>query len=122
MAKPFRNERGEGRFGTMVGLLVLAITIYLGFKVVPVMIRSYEFRDYLEEQARFAALRSDDDEVRDRVLRKARELELPVNGRDIRVNRGSNRFDINVKYTVPIKTPVYTYDWVFDEKQTAPLF
>lgn len=122
MSGSFRNERGEGRFGTMIGLLVLALTIYLGFKVIPVMVRGYEFRDFLEEQARFAALRRDDDDVREAVIRKARELELPVQGKDIQLRRTSNRFDISVRYTVPIETPVYTYDWVFDEKEGAPLF
>ncbi len=118
----FRHERGEGRFGAMLGLLVLALTIYLGFKVIPVMVRGYEFRDYLEEQARFAATRRDDDDVRKAVILKARELELPVLGKDITLVRTSSRFDIAVKYTVQIETPVYTYDWVFDEKQSSPLF
>lgn len=106
----------------MLGLLVLALTIYLGFKVIPVMVRGYEFRDYLEEQARFAATRRDDDDVRKAVILKARELELPVLGKDITLVRTSSRFDIAVKYTVQIETPVYTYDWVFDEKQSSPLF
>ena len=118
----FRRERGEGRFGTMIGLLVLATTVYIGFKTIPVLVRGYEFRDFLEEQARFAAMRSDDDDVRKAVIRKAQELELPVQGKDIKLLRTSNRYDIAVRYTVPIETPVYTYDWIFDEKQSSPLF
>jgi hypothetical protein len=122
MLKALRNERGEGKFGTMVGLLVLALVIYLGFKIIPVMVRGYEFRDYLEEQARFGSVRSSDDEVRKRILKKAQRLELPVKGGNIKVNRTPHRFDINVKYTVPIETPIYTYNWVFDEKKSAQLF
>ena len=122
MSGSFRHERGEGRFGTMFALFVLALVVYLGFKVVPVMVRGYEFRDYLHEQARFAAIRRDDDNLRKAVIRKARELELPVQGGNIKFLRTSNRFDIAVKYTVQIETPVYTYDWVFDEKESAPLF
>ena len=118
----FRRERGEGRFGTMVGLFVLAMTVYLGFKTIPVMVRGYEFRDFLEEQARFAAVRKEDDDVREAVIRKARELELPVQGKNIKILRTSTRFDIAVRYTVPIETPVYTYDWIFDERQSSPLF
>ncbi len=118
----FRHERGEGRFGSMIGLLVLAVTVYLGFKTIPVMVRGYEFRDFLEEQARFAAMRKDDDDVRTAVIRKAQELELPVQGKNIKLLRTSTRFDIAVKYTVPIETPVYTYNWIFDEKQSSPLF
>jgi hypothetical protein len=117
-----RGERGEGRLGTLFGLIVLALSIYLGVKVVPVMVNGYAFRDYLEEEARFAALRNRDDEVKKRVLRKAQELDLPIGAKNILINRTNTHFDIKVKYVVPIETPVYTYNWNFDEAIRAPLF
>ena len=117
-----RSERGEGRFGTLVGLAVLAIAVYLGFKVIPVMINVYTFRDFLEEQARFAALTRRDEDIRLRVLRKAEELDLPVGSRNVVVNRGMTHFDLRVRYTIPIATPVYTYNWALDESVRAPLF
>jgi len=118
-----RNERGEGRLGTLFGIVVLAGFIYLGVKVVPILVSVYEFRDSIEEQARFATLpRHDDEEVKRAILAKARELELPVGAKDVSVNRNSTRIDIKVKYTVPIETPIYTYKWALDESLSAPLF
>lgn len=117
-----RAEKGEGRFGTLVGITVLALTIYLGVKIVPVLINGYTFRDYLEEEARFAALRNRDEEVKNRVLRKANDLELPIGAKDIVIVRSTTHFDIKVKYIVPIETPVYTYNWSFDEAVRSPLF
>jgi hypothetical protein len=118
-----RDEKGEGRLGTLFGILVLAMFIYLGVKIVPILISVYEFRDSIEEQARFAALpRHDDEEVKRSILRKAHELELPVGAKDVSVNRSSTRIDIKVKYTVPIETPLYTYNWDLDESLSAPLF
>lgn len=116
------RERGEGRAGTLIGLAVLAITIYLGVKIVPVLVNGYAFRDYLEEEARFAALRSQDDVVRTRIVRKAVELDLPVPAKSVLINRTQSYIDIKVKYVVPIETPVYTYDMNFDEAVRAPLF
>jgi hypothetical protein len=116
------RERGEGRLGTIFGLTVLAVTVYLAFKVVPVMVNAYAFRDYIEQETRFAALRNKDEEVIKRVLKKAEELDLPVTRKSITVNRSSSHFDIRVAYTIPIETPVYTYNWIFDERQRAPLF
>ena len=116
------SERGEGRLGTIFGLVVLAVTVYLAFKVVPVMVNAYAFRDYIEQETRFAALRNKDEEVIKRVLRKAEELDLPVTRKSITVNRSSSHFDIRVAYTIPIETPVYTYNWVFREENRAPLF
>jgi len=118
-----RDERGEGRLGTLFAILVLAAFIYLGGKSVPLLISVYEFRDSIEEQARFAALpRHDDEVVKHAILLKARELELPVGAKDVIVNRSSTRIDIQVRYTVPIETPVYTYKWSLDESLSAPLF
>ena len=117
-----RGERGEGRVGTLVGLSILALTIYLGYKVIPVMVNAYAFRDYIEQETRFAALRNRDEEVVKRVLKKAQELELPVTNKSIHVNRTQSRFDISVRYTIPIETPVYVYNWMFDERFSAPLF
>ena len=122
MSSERRGERGEGRVGTLIGLTVLALTIYLGYKVIPVMINAYTFRDYIEQETRFAALRNRDEEVVKRVLKKAQELELPVTNKGIRVNRTQSRFDISVRYTIPIETPVYVYNWDFDERFSAPLF
>jgi len=116
------SERGEGRMGTLFGLSVLGLTIYLGIKIVPVMINAYAFRDFIEQESRFAALRNKDEEVIKRVVRKAAELELPVDAKAVKVNRGAGRFDIAVRYSVPIETPIYTYNWEFDEKYSAPLF
>jgi hypothetical protein len=117
-----RRENGEGRAGTLIGLTILAVTIYLGVKIVPVLVNGYAFRDYLEEEARFAALRSQDDVVRTRIVRKAQELDLPVPARSVLINRTQTYIDIKVKYVVPIETPVYTYDMIFDEAARAPLF
>ncbi len=108
--------------GMLFALAVLAVVVYLGFKVLPVMVHAYSFRDFMEQEARFAALQQKDETVRKRVLAKARELDLPVNARGIKVKRSRTHFDIQVKYTVPIETPVYTYQWAFEESSRAPLF
>lgn len=116
------DERGEGRLGTLLSLCILLVFIYLGFKVIPVMINAYAFRDFIEQEARFAALQNKDDELKKRVLRKAQELDLPVTTKNIKMHRTHAYFDINVRYTIPIETPVYTYNWSLDEKTRAPLF
>ena len=119
----FRDERGEGKFGTLFGLMVLAVFIYLGAKVVPILISVYEFRDSIEEESHFAAMpRHDEEVIKHNILQKARELELPVGAKDVIVSRSSTRIDIKVKYTVPIETPVYTYKWSLDESLSAPIF
>ena len=118
----YDSERGEGRLGTLLALTVLAVLIYMGVKVVPVMVNTYAFKDFLQEEARFASVRRDDQEIRERVWKKARELELPVEMKQIHTERSNSRFDIAVRYSVPIVTPVYTYTLVRDEQVSSPLF
>jgi hypothetical protein len=123
MLRMLRGEEGEGRTGTFIALVVLGVGIYLGFKFVPVMISAYAFRDYLDEEARFAGLPHHDDEmVKTNILHKAKELELPVLAKNVTVERSSNRIEIKADYTVPVVTPVYTYDWQFHEALSLPLF
>ncbi|MCI0408193.1 MAG: hypothetical protein L0191_06470 [Acidobacteria bacterium] len=117
-----RRERGEGRLGTFFALTLLVVMIYMGFKVVPVMINAYAFKDFIEEEARFASVRKDDEEIRARVYNKARELQLPITQEMIHTERTNARFDIAVSYAVPIVTPVYTYQYKRDEHISSPLF
>jgi hypothetical protein len=116
------RERGEGRLGTLFALTLIAVLIYAGVKVVPVMINTYALKDFIEEEARFASVRRDDEEIRQRVFRKARELDLPVEMKQIHTERSNARFDIAVNYTVPIVTPLYTYNLNRDERVSSPLF
>lgn len=122
MIKRIDSERGEGQMGTFFALFIVATLIYLGVKVVPVMITTYTFRDFLVEEARFAALKTKDEEIKKNVLRKAQELELPVGPGDIKINRTQSYCDIMVSYTIPIQTPIYTYNWAVSEQSRAPLF
>jgi hypothetical protein len=117
-----RGERGEGKLGTFFALTLLVVMIYMGFKVVPVMINSYAFKDFIEEEARFASVRRDDEEIVTRVYNKARELQLPISKEMIHTDRTNSRFDIAVSYAVPIITPVYTYQYKRDEHVSSPLF
>ena len=122
MMRAVSGERGEGKLGTLFALVLLAVMIYMGVKVIPVMVNSYTFKDFIEEEARFASVRRDDDEIRMRVYNKARELELSITREMIHTERSNSRFDIVVSYTVPIVTPVFTYDYKRDEHVSSPLF
>ena len=116
------RERGEGRMGAVISLLILVSLIYLGFKYIPVMVNTYSFRDYMEEEARYAAIRKGDEDIRNRLYERARELTLPVEKSNIQVQRSRHEVTISVKYMVPIETPVFTHRWQFIERATAPLF
>jgi hypothetical protein len=46
----------------------------LAVKVIPVRVNAYEFRDFIQEECRFAATRNKDEDIYKRIVEKAKEL------------------------------------------------
>ena len=116
------NQKGEGRVGLMITLIIVAVAIFLGVKVIPVRIAAYEFRDVLREEARYGAVRNSDDVVTKRILEKAAELEIPLKKKDLKVRRTPGQMVISASYEQPIDLKVTTYIYKFSETEKAPLF
>ena len=116
------RERGEGRAGTLIAVAIIGFAIYMGIKYIPVMINTYTFRDSLEEEARYAAIRKGNEEVFIRVMDKAKDLDIPLDRSNLNVSRSRSVITISAKYTVPVETIFFTHQWEFEEEATAPLF
>ena len=106
----------------MITLIIVAVSIFLGVKVIPVRIAAYEFRDVLREEARYGAVRNSDDVVTKRILEKAAELEIPLKKKDLKVRRTPGQMVISASYEQPIDLKVTTYIYKFSETEKAPLF
>jgi len=116
-----RRERGEGQFGCLVGLIVLAIGIFIAYKMIPVKVKAAEIRQEVVDEAKSAGTHNDD-KIRAAILAKAREDELPITEDNIKINRGINQITIQVDYVVPIDFPGYTYQWHIHHEQSNPIF
>ena len=116
------DERGEGKLGLLIAVVVFSVAIFLGVKIIPVRIDAYEFRDVLRQEARFAAVRSADSKVADRIMKKAQDMELPLNKKDLTVSRTNSKVTITAKYEVPIDLKMTTYVFKFEHRESAPLF
>jgi hypothetical protein len=115
------NQKGEGKAGLLFGLTVLAITIFLAWKIVPVMIHAYAFEDKFREQCKF--LRGRNVEVlRADIVKDAQSEELPVTADDVDISRANQVLKATVNYTVPIDLAVYTYPWQVSLNYEAPIF
>jgi hypothetical protein len=120
--KAMHREKGEGRIGFLIALIIVGLAIFLGMKVIPVRINAYEFRDFLREEARYAAVRHDDATVTKRILARAKEMDIPLNPKNLTVTRTTGEMIITAKYEQPIDLKVTTYVYKFDAKEKAPLF
>lgn len=116
-----RLQSGEGQMGCIISLVILLIVAFIAFKMVPVKVKSAEFRAELVDEAKSGSLRKDK-EIRANLMDKAAELNLPLQNEDLKINRSRSQITIEARYVVPIEFPGYTYMWEFDADYSTPLF
>ncbi len=115
-----------GAFQTMgiikacVGFLVIAAVVVALFQVAPVMLANYSFQDDLKTVSLMdsANLQKTDEDVRNDVLRKVKEHDLPIEAKQIAVQRintpGISAVYLSVNYSVTINLPGYSFDMSFN--------
>src|SRR5438067_13754382 len=117
-----RTMAGTGRVGCVIWLTVLAIGVFIAFKIVPVKIKTSTFYDAMQEQAQFGSIKGDGS-IQAELYRKAQELQLPLKKEDIGVRRDMSYVYVEVHYQLPVEFPIYgTYVWHEDDKVQRPLF
>jgi len=116
-----RRERGEGQLGCIVGLIFLALAIFVAYKMIPIKVKAAELRQVVVDEAKAAGTHPDE-RIRDEILRKAQENNLPVTEDDIKIERAHSEIDVLVTYTVPIQFPGFTYKWNLRHHAHNPIF
>ena len=116
-----RGQRGEGQLGCVMGVVLMAIGIFIAYKMVPVKIRAAELRQEVVDQAKSAGMRGDD-RIMAAILRKAEENNLPVTADNVSIHRTANTISVTVDYVVPIDFPGFTYQWHFHAEASNPIF
>ncbi len=117
------HELGAGKAGCLLGLLVVLSLGYLGYKFLPPMIDNYRFQDAVDELASFSLVRnpsrraaSPSETLQAEILKKAQEMELPIDKDDVKVHMSDEHVEVEISYVLPISLPGYTYDYRFTIK------
>jgi len=116
-----RRERGEGRMGCLVALVLLCIVGLIAYRMIPIKVKTAELRDAVYDASKSAG-QMKDKQIHGTILAKAKQLELPVNESDIIVKRTPNYIRVDVAYTVPVEFPGYIYNWKFNHHAENPVF
>lgn len=102
-------DLGASRFKTVLALAFLAAVVYCGIKIIPVYVNAYELDDYISTQTPYwLTQRVSTDSVRNSILAKAQELNLPISPDQIKINASGARVAVSLDYTVPVNLIVYT--------------
>jgi hypothetical protein len=109
-----------GTIKLLLGLLAIVAVVVSLFQIVPPIMANYSFQDDLKTIALLDATNAQktDEDVRNDVLRKAREHELPLDAKQITVQRmntpGIASVYLVADYTVTINLPGYSFSMHFN--------
>jgi len=116
-----RRQRGEGQLGCIVGLIFLALAIFIAYKMIPVKVKAAEMRQVVVDEAKAAGTHTNE-RIRDVILNKAMEKQLPITEENINIQRNNNEITVEVAYIVPIEFPGFTYKWHLKHRAQNPIF
>jgi hypothetical protein len=109
-----------GTIKALVGFLAIIAVFVCIFQVAPPLMANYSFQDDLKTVAMVAGANPSrsDEEVRNDILRKAKERDLPIEAKQILVQRigtpGLMAVYVEADYTVPVKLPGYSFEMHFN--------
>ena len=105
------NQRGIGRTGCLLTLLVVVATVYFGLPIAGTYIRYFRFKNEMQTQARFAPS-IDDDTIRRRLFQTVDDLGVPDTAKRIQIRRTSRprQIQISTEWEETIVLPFYTRD------------
>ena len=119
--KRWGAQSGEGRIGCIIWFAVLAVGILVGYKMIPVKIAASELYDFMDEQAKWAAT-TPPEVLKNRIFQKANESNLPLDPKNLSVERYGDSIKMRATFTVPVEFPGYVYYWDFDFQINRAIF
>ncbi|MDP9267388.1 MAG: DUF4845 domain-containing protein [Acidobacteriota bacterium] len=99
---------------SLIGIFVVVAAFYVAFKLMPPYYNQIQFQDAIESEARNAGynMRGEDD-IRNALMKKARENDIPITPEMIKVQKVGNDVTVNVDYSVHVDLPLYPLDLKF---------
>ncbi|MGA9393115.1 MAG: hypothetical protein WBV69_21980 [Candidatus Sulfotelmatobacter sp.] len=102
-----------------IGFLAIAAVVVGLFQVLPPMLANYSFSDDLKTVSMIDSnSQKTEDDIREDVLRKAKEHDLPIEAKQVTVQRintpGLSAVYVAADYSVTISLPGYSFDMHFN--------
>ena len=118
------NERGEGKLGSIIGLLILAGVMYAAWNLIPVFFNNYNFGDKVTELARAPKYSHPDDRIETELIKAAQEnhLENFIGPRTCKINTLEVRRVIVCEYDRMVEVlPGVKHKFHFKSEADQPL-
>ena len=118
------SERGEGRLGSIIWLLIVAGVLYAGWNLIPVYFSNYNFADKVTELARAPKYSHPDDRIELEIIKAAQEnhLEQYIVPRTCKINTLEVRRVIICEYDRTVQVlPGVKHKFHFKTEADQPL-
>jgi hypothetical protein len=118
------GERGEGRLGTIMGLVVFGAVCLAAWNVVPIFVADYTFADKLHEYARLNRYINNDEKIMTMVMKEAanERIDVYLSREGCKVVTRENSRTINCKYQREVEIlPGWKHTFGFTPSADQPL-
>src|SRR5438270_4013624 len=96
---------------SLVGLFVVVAAFYVAFKLMPPYYNQLQFQDAVDQETRASSYNvKPEADIRDTILRSARENNIPITPEMIKVHKVGSDVTITVDYTVHVDLPLHPVD------------
>src|SRR5258708_15510936 len=103
-----------GKLKVLILLLIVADSIYVGYKLIPPYFDNYQLQDDLDDLARRASYQPrTDDDLRQSVITQGAGYGIPLREDQITITRGGGGVGITVHYRVHVEMLVRPVDLDF---------
>ena len=108
-----------GTVKLLLGFLAIILVVVACFQIIPPLLANYSFEDDLKTVALMDSsnLQKTDEDVRTDVMRKVKEHDLPIEPKQITVQRintpGMTAVYVSADYSVTVNLPGYSFDMHF---------
>ena len=109
-----------GTIKAIAGFLVVILVVFALIQIVPPLMANYSFQDDLRNVALMdgASPQKTDEDIRGDVMRKVKEQNLPIEPKQVTVQRintpGLSAVYVAADYSVTVSLPFYSFDMHFN--------
>jgi len=114
------NRRGTSKLGCLAMLSFVAAIGYFGVTLGKQYWNYLEFKDAMEQEARFASHRTDDN-IRDHLRAKVDSLGLPESAKNVRIRRTPSIIFIETHYYLTVEFPGFVKEFLLSPHAMGPL-
>ena len=115
------SQRGEGKAGCIFWIVLALIGGLVAAQWIPAKIADVQLRDHMDEMAKLYP-RADGKTFRDEILKRAKDLDIPLKPENVQVEKNLRRVRMRVSYTRELNFIVTQVDWKFEHDMERDIF